>query len=367
MTPRLTATLRTRAALGLRPVTAPVMVFVPIGVALGPMGLGVLSDDVLQHLDVVVSIALATLGVFIGIATGRRTENFGRLLAASTVEAAITIVIVAAAIFTLIGVWRLPLLLPAGIAALALGICAAASAAPSADADDRSVRGIAARVADLDDVLPIALGGVLLTLALPREGSVAWHSGIGVAIGAAIAAAGLLLIRGTEDPAERAVFVLGLLTLLGGCAAYLVLSPLLTGMSAGLVWAIAPGQTDRVVTRELDKVQHPLVVLLLVIGGASIAGISLAGLWLFAPYVVFRLAGKLLGSWVASRIGPALTGADLGMHLIAPGVIGVAFALNLHQAVGHPADVIVFAVCAGAIASELVAVIVTPVTLAAAD
>lgn len=141
--PRLTATLRTRAALGLRPVTAPVMVFVPIGVALGPMALGILSDEVLQHLDVVISIALATLGVFIGIATGRRGESFGRLLAASTVEAAITIVIVSGAIFTLIDVWRLPLLLPAGIAALALGICASASAAPSVDAGDITARGAA--------------------------------------------------------------------------------------------------------------------------------------------------------------------------------------------------------------------------------
>lgn len=189
---------------------------------------------------------------------------------------------------------------------------------------------------------------------------------VSVAIGAGIATAGLLLIRGTEDPAERAVFVIGLLALLGGGAAYLVLSPLLTGMSAGLLWAVAPGQTDRVVARELDKVQHPLIVLLLVIGGGSITGISLAGLWLFAPYVVFRLAGKLLGSWVASKMAPALTGADLGMHLITPGVIGIAFALNLHQAIGHPADVVVFAVCAGAIASELIAVIVTPVTPAAA-
>jgi len=131
-------------------------------------------------------------------------------------------------------------------------------------------------------------------------------------------------------------------------------------MAAGLLWAAAPGQTDRVVARELEKVQHPLVVLLLVIAGASIPSISLAGLWLFAPYVVFRLAGKLIGSWAASKVAPAVTGADLGVHLIAPGVIGIAFALNLHQAVGHPADVLVFAVSAGAIASEVVAVAVTP-------
>jgi hypothetical protein len=357
---RLTASLRTRAALGLRPVTAPVIVFVPIGVLLGPMMLGIVSDAVLGHLDVVISIVLATLGVFIGIATGRGGPAFRRLLAASTVEASITIVTVGGALFVLAGIWKLPLILPAGLVALTLGICASASAAPSVRADDPDIRRIAARVADLDDVLPIVLGGVVVVLAAPREGLAVWHAAGGVAIGLAIAAAGLLLIRGTEDPAERAVFVLGMLALLGGCAAYLVLSPLLTGMAAGLLWAAAPGQTDRVVARELEKVQHPLVVLLLVIAGASIPSISLAGLWLFAPYVVFRLAGKLIGSWAASKVAPAVTGADLGVHLIAPGVIGIAFALNLHQAVGHPADVLVFAVSAGAIASEVVAVAVTP-------
>ena len=40
---RVTATLRTRAALGLRPVTAPVMLFLPLGAVLGPSGANVIS------------------------------------------------------------------------------------------------------------------------------------------------------------------------------------------------------------------------------------------------------------------------------------------------------------------------------------
>jgi hypothetical protein len=353
------AALRTRAALGLRPVTAPVMVFVPLGILAGPRALGLVREAALAHLDVVVTLVLATLGVLIGIAGSRRDAGWSRLLAASSVEAATTIGVVAASVVTLIGIWGMSLGPPHALVALALGICASSSAAPSVTPSDHSSRRIAARVADLDDVLPICLGGILLALMVKADGTALISALTSVGIGAGVAAAGLLLLRGREDPAERGVFVLGLLALLGGSAAYLASSPLLTGLSAGVVWTTAPGRTDVIISNELAKVQRPLIVLLLVIAGASVVP-SAAGLWLFAPYVVFRLAGKLLGSWVAARVAPSVAPSDLGVHLVAPGVIGVAFALNLQQVAPEAAGALVFAVALGAVASELLAVVVTP-------
>lgn len=353
------ARLRTRAALGLKPATAPVMLFVPLGILAGPQVLGLVREEALAHLDVVISVALATLGVLIGIAGSRRDAGWSRLLAASSVEAATTIAIVAASVFTLIGVWGMSPGLPHALVALALGICASSSAAPSVAASDHSSRRIAARVADLDDILPIIVGGMLLASIASADGTALLATLASIGIGAGIAAAGLLLLRGREDPAERGVFVLGLLALLGGSAAYLAASPLLTGLSAGIVWTIAPGRTDLILSNELSKVQHPLVVLVLVIAGASVAP-SVAGLWLFVPYVVFRLAGKMLGSWVAARVAPSVAPSDLGVHLVAPGVIGIAFALNLQQVAPHLTGALVFAVALGAVASELLAVVVTP-------
>ena len=78
----LASRLRTRAALGLRPVTAPVMVFIPLGIVLGPAGAGIISPGVLGHLDAVISISLATLGVFIGIAAGTESGAVRRLMTA---------------------------------------------------------------------------------------------------------------------------------------------------------------------------------------------------------------------------------------------------------------------------------------------
>ena len=124
------ANLRRRAALGLRPVTAPVIVFIPLGFALGPGGVGLLSHGALGYLDVVVSIALATLGVFMGLAAGAETRHVRRLFAASTAEALVTVGIVSGSMLFLLRAWDVPLALSHGLIAVSLGICAAASAAP---------------------------------------------------------------------------------------------------------------------------------------------------------------------------------------------------------------------------------------------
>jgi len=228
---RITASLRTHGALGLRPVTAPVMIFIPLGMLLGPAGADVISRAALGHLDVVVSVALATLGVFIGIAAGTQRGAVGRLMTASTVEATVTMLVVGGAAYVLLRSWNMPLEITYALVALTLGVCASASAAPSVEENDTHARRVAARVADL--------------------------------------------------------------------------------------------------------------------------------------YVVFRTVGKLTGGWMASRLAPGVASSDLGAYLIPPGVIGIAFALNVLQVAPGGAMPLVFAVSAGAIVSELLAVIVTPVPHAA--
>lgn len=363
--PRLLSIFRTRAALGLRPFAAPVMVFIPLGVVLGPRGLGVLSEAGLAHLDIVVSIALATLGVFIGIAAGRETRAATRLLAAATLEAGVTVLVVMGALLVLLHSWAMPLDVPLLLAALALGVCASASAAPSADeADDPMAVQIAARVADLDDVMPILIGGVVIVMAGPSVRPALQSGAQTIGLGLAIGLGGWLLVERAHVAAERAVFVLGAVAMLGGAPAYMGLSPMLAGMAAGLFWVGAPGRCDAIVARELRKVQHPIVVLLLITAGASLE-FSIAGVWLLAPYVIFRSAGKILGGWTASKVAPGIAPSDLGAYLIHPGVIGIAFALNLQQVAPEAARALVFAVAAGAIASEAFALVVSPAPRAA--
>jgi hypothetical protein len=358
---RLAHLVRTRAALGLPPLVAPALVFVSLGVSLGPHGLDLVSPQVVAHLDAVLAAALAALGIFVGLGVDWTTPHERRLLAAANVESTLTAALVALAAWHLIDAWRLPLDLSPAAAAAVLGLAAAASSAGHADPGDDPLTHTATRLADLDDVAPIVLGGILLA-AFHRGGALDTALLVALTAGAAlaIAAAGWLLFERARGAAERAVFVLGAVLLLGGAAMYVGNSPLFTGLVAGLFWRRAPGRADQVIRDDLRRLQHPLVVLLLVIAGASVAFDRLST-WLLVPFVAFRLAGKLAAGWAVSRATPALAPADLGAWLIPPGLVGLAFALSVAGVVGSPAGtVFVSAVALGTLASEVVAMLVVP-------
>lgn len=357
---RLAPLLRPRAALGLRPAVAPAIAILPAGFVLGPQVLNVISVETLGYLDSVVAVALAVLGVFVGIAFGPHLRTARVMIAASSVEALVTIAMVAGAAIVLLA--RAPLAgTSAVLLALCLGIAAAASAgSPAEGAGTRA----ASLIADLDDVVPIVLSGAVLLLT-PEGASAPALRSLAAAplIGGAIGAAGWLLFERAESPAERGALLLGALALLGGASAYLSVSPLVAGFTAGLFWTLAPGRADRIVAEDLAKVQHPLVVLLLLTAGAMCVP-SRAVFWLVGPYVLFRIAGKLTGGWIASRVSGlhrTLPTLDLGVHLIPPGVLGVAFALGFMQILPASHGVLLLTTVAlGSILSELAAFYVIP-------
>jgi hypothetical protein len=363
--------LRRRAALGLAPVIAPAVVFVPLGVLMGPAFLNLLSRNVLVHLDVVVSVGLAVLGVFVGMALKLPSARDRALLVAGCIESFITIAFVTAALWYLLVQWGMPLLLPAPLAALTLGICAAASSAESVEISSDEKHRTATRIADLDDALPILVGGVVVALIASTDrthiNDALMSAGRTCLAGLAIAVAGWLLFERAHSAVERGVFIIGTLVLLGGSAAYLSGSPLLAGMIAGLFWTWTPGRAEQMVRESLAKFQHPLIVLMLLVAGAN-CRLTVAAIWLLAPLVLFRLAGKLAGGWVAARLREEVTPGDLGTYLIAPGLLGIAFALNVHQMGGALGGTdIITATSAAVLASEALAIVLVPTKSDAPD
>lgn len=350
--------LWTRSALGLAPSPTPAIIFLPLGALLGPRALGLLSTNLLADLDLVVTVGLAVLGILAGVALGREIRVTPRLFAAASLESLITIGAVAAAMAFFIQRTEIPVGASLLVFALAIGLCASASSATSADPDSEPAAAIGTRVADLDDVLPIALATCAL---LPGvSGGQAWLLVLApIAVGLAVGAIGWLLFDRADSGGERAVFVLGTIGLAGGAAAYLNVSPLEVGLVAGLCWTLAPGRADRIVEMDLGKVQHPLVVLLLLTAGALWTP-SLAAVWLLAPYLLFRLAGKVAGAWASAslaEVGPA----DLAAYLMPPGVLAIAFGLNFHQLLPSPAgDVLLSTVGMGTAIFELFALAVLP-------
>jgi hypothetical protein len=105
-------------------------------------------------------------------------------------------------------------------------------------------------------------------------------------------------------------------------------------------------------------------VLVLLVAGAR-AEISLASLALGAAYVALRVTGQLGGARLASQVAGVKAPPDLGLHLLPPGVFGVALALNAIGIVGADASLLLGAVVVGTIGSEVVAYLVPPRSAAA--
>jgi hypothetical protein len=344
---------RRRPALGVRSTAAPTLLFILCGMGLGPEGLNLLTPTVLERLDLLVSVALAVLGVFVGL--GMMTiprESAPHALIGGAVVSMMTIATVTAGLLLLILSWGVTV--PLGVLAFAamIGICSSASAAVHLDATVGLGR--AAHLADADDVPLVMLGAIgIAVLAGGSADSVALRLALTAAAGAAIGVAGSLLFGRAEGAAERGVFVTGAVLLIAGTGAYLGTSPLLSGCVAAIVWVRTPGVADRITAADLAALQHPLVSILLIFAGALIE-LEAVALSMAAGVLLLRLAGKLVASLAVGRmlrISPAL----LATTLLPPGVVGIALALNAHQVLGGHTASLVAIVTLAAGASELVA------------
>ena len=343
-----------RAMLGVAPTAAPAVAFLLFGALLGPRGLEVLTADAVLRLSPAVSIGLATLGVFVGLALGRSlTRGHHRLLGAAAVEVLVTLLVVTPALYVLLSSWATPVGTSAVLFAVAAGVSSSASAA-SGPRTGRLAR--VALIADLDDGPLVLLGSLVVGLV---AGVAVWR-GLALTVGGGllIGAAGWLLFERARGAAERGVFVAGAVALLGGVAAYTSMSPLLAGAVAALVWVWSPGGADRLIADDLGRLQHPLVALLLVVAGASIEWTPLLA-WIVAPLVLLRLLGKLTASLVvspAARVPPGL----LATVLLPQGVLGVAIALNVQQVSPAGGTVLLSAVAVATGISELLAAVLLP-------
>jgi uncharacterized membrane protein len=343
---------RMRLALGLSPTPRPGLVLLPLGLALGPHGLGVLSVPVLTSLDPVVSVALAALGAFVGMDLDLRRLREWFLVCVASLEAGTTLLVVAAGVLIVHTLFPVSAATP-WLVAVMLGICAA----PSSTVGVAPTRNVspARRIGDLDDVLPIVLG--VIAFAAVREGSpleVARLSAQATLLALTIAVAGWLLVSRTASDTEHRVFAIGTLLLIGGAAAHLELSALFAGFVAGSFWNAAGSVARERIERDLRYLHHPLIALLLLVAGARM-DLSLELVGPAAVYLICRLAGKLAGGWLASLTSARAAPRDLGLHLISPGVVGIAFALNVVQVLGATeGTAFLTIVIAGSLASDLV-------------
>jgi hypothetical protein len=360
--PSPSADLRSRRWRGLlawSATSAPVALLLLAGIAIGPRGINLVSLSTLTLLDPVVPVALAAFGMLIGLSASDGRTDDARTLLASGLAAAVTVLVVAAG-FGVVALTAMPSAArPFWILALTGGICAASSLTLTSD-DSLEPRSAATRVIELSVLATIVAGGLML--AWLRAGSFA---GAGVLLAracgvtlAVAAAAWLLWTKVSTETDERVVAVSALL-LVGGVAAALSLSALFGGLVAGLLWRYAGRHPRETIRRDVLFVQHPLLVLVLLVAGAR-ADLSSVTLALGVAYAVLRVAAQSTAGHVARRVAGLKALRDLDLHLLAPGVFGVGFALDAVNVVGADASMLLAVVVVGTIGSELVAVLLSP-------
>lgn len=148
---------------------APTLLFVVLGVALGPSGLNILTRAVLARGQAIPWVALAVLGIFVGLGLARASGTVaGKTFLGSGVLALITVGTVAVGLFVLVSE---PQMQPSGnlmAASILMGVCASASAALSATGGAGGELQRAAHLADLDDV-PLVLFGTMAVAALAGD------------------------------------------------------------------------------------------------------------------------------------------------------------------------------------------------------
>ena len=348
-----------RGSLGWSATSAPIALLLTAGIAFGPQGINLLSPARLPLLDAVVPVALAALSVLVGLGVADRRTADRREIGAACLAAAVTMLVVSAGFAVVALAAMSPIAEAISILILTSGICAATSLTLPTGSP-LEPRPPATRVIEFGVLLPIVTGG--LVLAWLRAGSsegaaVLVMQACGVTLALAVAA-WLLLTQASSETEER-VFVLSALLLVGGVADALALSALFGGLVAGVFWRYAGRYPRGSISRDVLFVQHPLLVLLLLVAGAR-ADLSPASLALGAAYVVLRVAGQLAGGTVARHAAGMNAPGDLGFHLLPPGVFGVALALDAVSVVGADASLLLAVVVAGTIGSEFVALFLRP-------
>lgn len=327
------------------------------GVVAGPHGVNLLSTGVLSVLDTIGPAALAALGVRVALGLPLGREARLRFWTATTAGSLVTTLAVSA------GIAALTLVLPLGpstmdtmVLALLAGVCAASSGTAVGTPAPSGERPSTAE--DADNLPALLLGALLLAWdrqqnAWPTASLVLQSTGATVVL----ALAGWLMLRRSPLLAEQRIFSLAALLLLGGASDYLAVSTLFGGLIAGLVWRMASGPALAHISRDVTYVLHPLLGLVLLMAGAhaDLAHPLLAPLSLV--YLVVRTLARWVSAYLVRRMDPDHAAPGRRAHLVAPGVLGVALALNAFRVVGPEASLLVSVAVVGTMTSDWIATI----------
>lgn len=352
------------------------LVVLPVGAALGPLGVGLVHVGSLELLDPLLNLAVCWLGLVMGLQL--RVRDLKRLPRRDWVLSGLQYGVAFAAV--LAGMWGLLALLgrpEAGREALLLAVVAGTSSATviahllQGSRLARSARGRAALVlANLDNLHALSLLGFAGLVFFPHRHFVHWP-GAAALLAPPLASLALAFVfhyflRRAMREGQQALLLAGLLTFSGGAAAVLEVSPAVLGLLIGF-WLANQSRDANVLYRFMVAVEGPVFLSLALMAGllwqpAGLRPWTLLGL--LAAYVLLRGAAKVAAwSWV-SRLGrlpawPLAAGGEerprLAGLLLPMGGLPLAVALSEAQLHGEEGGALLLALTVPATLLSVVA------------
>ncbi|MCA9622947.1 MAG: hypothetical protein KC731_28205 [Myxococcales bacterium] len=363
--------------------------YLAVGALLGPAFTPrILTRASLDALEPLISLLLGVGGFLVGLTARRRIEGAERagvgFLSAAFVCAGLVAILYPLVSYSFpageevlyhksllqLGSLHLELHLTSDLLAVTLAIGAAAACSSTTMLEgDRLLQGAVGEVTSLlrasaaaSQLFGIVLFG--LALAAQRAVNAADRFGISVAewalaallAGVVVGLAFALFIGRERDEGRLFLAAVGAITFASGIGSALGISPLFVNAIAGLVVAsISPHK--EAVARQVERLQHPLFVLLMIFAGAMWEPVS-GRLWLLpVAYVFVRYVLRRIATPAAARVVMADPPAvrRLGDGLLAQGAIGVAIGISFAQRDPEQGSAVLTVVVLGMVASDLFA------------
>jgi Kef-type K+ transport system membrane component KefB len=323
---------RLERKLGLTVIIASGLPFLVLGVVFRLPSVGVLSDEVLRDLRPALDFGLGWLGFVVGMhfdvrELDRLPEKTGAVVVSESALPFLTVTIITAVVLLgLDGSWGfqdvhsardlMNLVARSSLRdALTLGACAAPAAPVAAVALALSSGNASARlvraITTLNDVAGVFVMALICAFYRPTDQYAAWQLPhiawlfVTLGLGGVCGILTYILIRSAGNPSQEIALLLGATAISAGMSGYLGISPLVTCSIAGALLTNLPFSGMARIKDLMRKVENPLYLIFLLVGGALWDPTAWQG-WLLAPvFLIARLSGKLFGAHIAKRTGPA--------------------------------------------------------------
>lgn len=357
--------------------------YIAMGLVIGEVGIGLVSYETVDRLEMLNLVALGIIGFLVGAELRLETfrEHGRQLLAILLCEGMGASLLVGIPVGLLL-FW----LTGEATVALAGGIVFGAIASATDPASTLNVlweyrcRGALTTtliaIVALDDALAMTLYGIGTTVAQILTGATGsilrqalvtvTELGGAVALGVVSAFVLLYIARWLRRREKNFGIAIGMILVIIGVAASLKMDVILATMTMGVTLInVAPRQSEELFA-SVRSFAEPIYVIFFVLVGARL-NVSAMPLWLWGlvgMYVVGRTGGKAFGAWAGSRMTQAslVVRRYTGTGLLAQG--GVTVGLSIMAAHGLSdvpvtesiflGDVIIFAITGSTLALQLV-------------